>query len=130
VTITYNNRNIDFALIHTSAPVSQHFFTMRNQQLDNLSQLLNTYYTSDSQKNIILLGDFNLSPWSYYYKLFEQSMDNIGLIDYSNNMKNTMYNGMYLPYTRCHEQAPYLCSHIDHIRSNNVNISLEKINIP
>jgi hypothetical protein len=43
---------------------------------------------------------------------------------------NTRYDNKILPYTRCHEQAPYMCGHIDHLRSNNKNISLEKITIP
>ncbi len=130
--ISINNwwKEVDFALIHTSAPVSEHFFTMRNEQLNNLSMLMSEHYKNiNPNKNIILLGDFNITPRSYYYQEFSTQMDVIWLYNMSNNIIYTQYNNL-IPYTRCHEQAQYLCSHIDHIRSNNANISLEKINIP
>jgi endonuclease/exonuclease/phosphatase (EEP) superfamily protein YafD len=74
VSIKYNSKNIDFALIHTSAPVSQHFFNMRNQQLSDLSNLMTKYYNTKKDQNIILVGDFNLTPRSHYYKSFATSM--------------------------------------------------------
>jgi endonuclease/exonuclease/phosphatase (EEP) superfamily protein YafD len=128
VSIKYNSKNIDFALIHTSAPVSVHFFEMRNNQLSDLSYLLTTYYTTPQTKNIVLVWDFNITPRSNYYKRFANDIQSIWLHNISNSILNTTYNTIF-PYTRCHEQAPYLCSHIDHVRSN-TNISLEKISIP
>ncbi len=130
VSIEYNNKNIDFALIHTSAPVSEHFFTMRNEQLANLSDLMSKYHFENPTKNMILVGDFNLSPWSYYYTSFDITMRSLWLSNITTHLSTTHYDTTYFPYTRCHEQAPYLCSHIDHIRSNESNISLEKITIP
>ena len=128
VSITYNNKNIDFALIHTSAPVSKEFFEMRNRQLNDLSNLMNEYYKETKDQKIILLGDFNVTPRSTYYKSFDNDMTNLWLYDISNHMIQTKYNTM-VRYTRCHEDIPIACSHIDHIWSN-TSINLEKINIP
>jgi endonuclease/exonuclease/phosphatase (EEP) superfamily protein YafD len=130
VSIEYMNTSYDFALIHTSAPVSQHFFNMRIEQLDNLQQLMTEYYKNTYKKTpIVLLGDFNLSPRSWYYDWFNQKMKTIGLEDITMNTTHTTYYTT-IPYTRCHEQASWICSHIDHIRSNDNNISLQKITIP
>lgn len=129
VSIEYNNKNIDFALIHTSAPVSEHFFAMRNEQLGDLSDMISKYHFENPTKNIILLGDFNLTPRSYYYTSFDKTMKSLWLSNITLQLANTMYDTDYSPYTRCHEQAPYLCSHIDHLRSNDKNISLKKITI-
>lgn len=129
VSIQHNNKNIDFALIHTSAPVSQYFFTMRSEQLSDLSNLMTEYYNTKKDQNIILLGDFNLTPRSHYYKSFDTSMKSLWLSNITTDIVNTQYDNKLLPYTRCHEQATYLCSHIDHLRSN-TSMKLQKINIP
>lgn len=129
VSISYKEEIIDFALIHTSAPVSKHFFNMRNEQIKDLSGLMSEYYkNNDNKKNIILLWDFNLTPWSFYYKDFNSNMNNIWLYNITNNILKTNYNSL-VPYTRCHQEARMFCSHIDHIRSNNNNMILEKVSI-
>lgn len=129
VNIEYNKKSIDLALIHTSAPVSQYFFTMRNEQLDDLSNLMSEYYNKRSDQKVILLGDFNLTPRSDYYKPFDTSMKLLWLSNITTDIASTQYDNKFLPYTRCHEQASYVCSHIDHIRSN-TSIKLQKITIP
>lgn len=129
VNIQYENKTIDLALIHTSAPVSEYFFTMRNEQLTDLSNLMNEYYSTRSDQKVILLGDFNITPRSHYYKPFDTSMKLLWLSNITTDIANTQYDNKLLPYTRCHEKAPYLCSHIDHIRSN-TSMKLQKINIP
>lgn len=68
IQITYQTKNLDIALLHTSAPVSKHFFNMRTKQLNELKEILTTYYTTNSSNNLILAGDFNITPWSSYYK--------------------------------------------------------------
>ena len=130
ITIRHWWKQIDFALIHTSAPVSEHFFNMRNQQIDNLSTLMSAYYQNRKQdKNVILLWDFNITPRSAYYKTFRTQMNTIWLYDISNNITYTQYNN-FIPYTRCHQEARFFCSHIDHVRTNNNKLTLEKISIP
>jgi hypothetical protein len=56
-------------------------------------------------------------------------MHKLWIADISNNTAYTQYNSI-TPYTRCHKNATYMCSHIDHLWSNIQDISLEKITIP
>ncbi len=129
VSINYEWKEVDFALIHTSAPISEHFFNMRNEQLSDLSRLMSAYYQERKRdKNIILLWDFNITPRSPYYKTFSTQMNTIWLYNISNNIVKTQYNNL-VPYTRCHQEAKIFCSHIDHVRSNNTSMKLQKITI-
>jgi endonuclease/exonuclease/phosphatase (EEP) superfamily protein YafD len=64
VTIKKEKKEFDIALVHTSAPVSPSFFNMREKQMDKLSEILQNYYTTTTQKNIMVIGDFNVAPWS------------------------------------------------------------------
>ncbi len=58
--------NVELYVIHTAAPVSLKNFQMRNAQLYKLkSDFIKNENTSNP---IIIIWDFNLSPWSYYYK--------------------------------------------------------------
>lgn len=130
VNIEYKNKNYDFALIHTSAPVSEHFFKMRNTQLDELSNLLQEYYTTWKQDNpIFLLWDFNITPRSSYYTSFDTDMKKIWLDDITTDKSLTFYDTPF-PYSRCHASLSIACSHIDHVRSNTKSLSLQKITIP
>jgi endonuclease/exonuclease/phosphatase (EEP) superfamily protein YafD len=47
---------------------------MRNEQLNELATLMTDYYTTKKEQQVILLGDFNLTPWSSYYKKFDETM--------------------------------------------------------
>lgn len=130
VNIEYNNNNYDFALIHTSAPVSEHFFKMRNTQLEELSNLLQEYYTTWKQNNsMFLLWDFNITPRSSYYTSFDTNMKKIWLDDITTDQSLTLYDTPF-PYSRCHASLSIACSHIDHVRSNTKSLSLQKITIP
>ena len=127
ISITYKDKNIDLALMHTSAPVSKKFFTMRNNQLQDLSNILSLYYADKPERNIILAGDFNLTPRSVYYKPFEDSLQKLGLYDITLDRKSTLYDRP-IPYTRCLEQGQFLCAHIDHIwTTNTMNLKLIRI---
>ena len=56
---------IDLYVIHTSAPVSLKNFKMRNTQI---SKLKSDFLLNNLNNKTIVIWDFNLSPWSYYYK--------------------------------------------------------------
>ena len=56
---------VDLYVIHTAAPVSTKNFEMRNSQI---SKLKSDFMKNDSNDKTIIIWDFNLSPWSYYYK--------------------------------------------------------------
>lgn len=130
ISIEYRDQEYDFALIHTSAPVSEYFFNMRNKQLDELSELLQEHYTIEKRDHpIFLLWDFNITPRSSYYTSFASEMNKIGLDDITTNKSITTYDSLF-PYSRCHESLSIACSHIDHVRSNTKSVSLQKITIP
>ena len=73
--INKNDEKYYFYLVHTSSPVTDFDFQKRNQQLITIKK---DYYTQheqsrDKDSKIIMLGDFNVSPWSIFYKRFAQS---------------------------------------------------------
>lgn len=126
-------KDLDLVLVHTSAPVSPIFFEMRTQQIQKLTTILKEYYAEESSltdRNIIVLGDFNISPWSAWYHTLDQAMQWLWLYNNSTNLQKTQYNNILFPYTRCHEIVTVFCSQIDHIRSNSNSIVLKNIDIP
>lgn len=72
-TLEGSTGEIDLYLVHTSAPITKQHFHARNRQLE----LLTSSIVED--RDSIILGDFNLSPWSKYYNEFS-----LELIDYTN----------------------------------------------
>ncbi len=63
--IRYQNRQIQIIGTHPLVPVKLDRFTRRNQQLSALSS-----YLQYEDRPTILMGDFNLTPWSPYYQQF------------------------------------------------------------
>jgi endonuclease/exonuclease/phosphatase family metal-dependent hydrolase len=62
-----------FYVVHTSAPVSLSTFKMRNEQLKKLNDdILSQAKDRPEHSQVLLLGDFNLSPWSAFYSQFEE----------------------------------------------------------
>lgn len=130
VTIKKEKKELDIALVHTSAPVSPSFFVMREEQMDKLFEMLQDYYTTKTQRNIMIIGDFNIAPRSPWYKEFNKNVWSwLGLNDISADLEKTIYHWLF-PYTRCHQYLPFVCSHIDHVRSNNNTLNLSRISIP
>jgi endonuclease/exonuclease/phosphatase (EEP) superfamily protein YafD len=105
----HNKQNYYFYLIHTSSPVTYGFFEMRNNQFDILTQDFKSHMDNkiDTDK-IMIIGDFNVSPWSYYYKNIEKSF--VGL-------KNMTKNFTIL-FTWRLKLLSFVTSHIDHIFIN------------
>ena len=62
-TIEYQHRLIKIIGTHPFAPRRASLFEYRNLQLESIGN-----YLKDSQTSTILLGDFNLTPWSPYYQ--------------------------------------------------------------
>jgi len=102
----YNDKNYYIYLVHTSSPMTYRFFDMRNNQFDILVNDFNNHVEdmSDDDK-IIMLWDFNVSPWSIYYKKLENSFS---------GLKNITKNFTILFTWRVRGLA-LLTSHIDHI---------------
>ncbi len=62
--------------VHPPIPVLQKFFHIRNQQLDTVAQA-----AQNLEGKLIVLGDFNATPWSpYFQRLVQRSqLQNAGL---------------------------------------------------
>ncbi len=63
-------------MIHTSSPITYVNFVMRNRQLGQIAQ----EYELHRQKRwngarVLMVGDFNITPWSVYYDRFVQQLD-------------------------------------------------------
>ncbi len=71
---------IDLYVIHTSAPVSNKNFEMRNDQIGKLLSDFLKYHTNWTPTMII--WDFNLSPWSHYYKQFTKHLKMLNALSY------------------------------------------------
>ncbi len=120
VQVQKNNRKYYFYLIHTSSPVLPWEYKNRNQQLEYLSQILNSQYNINKNYDTFVLWDFNLSPWSPYFQ------------EFTKNLKWFVDITSYIPFctTWWFMKFP-LRSHIDHIFYNKPEnlIYLKKINI-
>lgn len=61
------NETVTLIGVHPPIPFPQKFFHIRNQQLDTLAQA-----SRNVEGKIIVLGDFNATPWSPYFQRFER----------------------------------------------------------
>lgn len=66
-TLEINNKPIQLIGAHPTIPIKSSTFHRRNRQLAVLSS-----YVSTLQIPVIVFGDFNLTPWSPYYRQFVQ----------------------------------------------------------
>lgn len=105
---------VDLYVVHTAAPVSTTNFKMRNGQIE---QLENDFSKKKSDVPYLVIWDFNLSPWSYYYSKMTKDRNLVNaLIFQSPN------------YTRSLLQQWIFRSHIDQLFiSPNIKISQVKI---
>jgi endonuclease/exonuclease/phosphatase (EEP) superfamily protein YafD len=62
-TIVYQNKAIKIIGTHPLVPIKPDRFVKRNQHLQAIGN-----YLTNTQETVILLGDFNLTPWSPYYR--------------------------------------------------------------
>ncbi|NJL61558.1 MAG: endonuclease/exonuclease/phosphatase family protein [Methylacidiphilales bacterium] len=66
-TLEINNKPIQLIGTHPTIPIKPSTFHRRNRQLTALSS-----YVSTLKVPVIVFGDFNLTPWSPYYREFVQ----------------------------------------------------------
>ena len=93
---------IDLYVIHTSAPVSNMNFEMRNLQIWKLLSDYLQHHTNWTPT--VIIWDFNLSPWSYYYKQFTKHLKLLNALSYQSPS-----------YTRSLLQQWIFRSHIDQL---------------
>lgn len=120
-----NYKDIDYYiyLVHTAAPVSFRHFSMRNHQLQELAEDYKVnVLKKDENDRILMLWDFNLSPWSVYYTDLEKSLD--WLYDLTRDYT--------LLFTWAYRNFPLIASHIDHVfmDKNSKIDSLIKVKTP
>ncbi|MDR2190156.1 MAG: endonuclease/exonuclease/phosphatase family protein [Candidatus Peribacteria bacterium] len=105
-----------FYVVHTSAPVSIKNFQMRNNQLKKLCEeflLQSTKRTPNA--SVVMVGDFNLTPWSAFYHTFQQAL--------SGQVVN-IFKGTPPTFTRSLRKNMPLVAHIDHVfLSSQLNVS-------
>ncbi|MEM8808575.1 MAG: endonuclease/exonuclease/phosphatase family protein [Cyanobacteria bacterium P01_G01_bin.38] len=65
--VRFHEQTLSVVAAHPPPPVKSSFFHARNRQLDQVGQYLQTV-----DNPALLLGDFNLSMWSPYYRRLEQ----------------------------------------------------------
>lgn len=80
--VQYHNRRVKIIGTHPFVPIKSSTFSRRNLQLDALANQIER----DHQPTI-LMGDFNLTPWSPYYRQFVNKT----------NLHNTRYGFGILP---------------------------------
>jgi endonuclease/exonuclease/phosphatase (EEP) superfamily protein YafD len=96
------NNDVDLYVIHTSAPVSYKNYEMRNTQIGKLLSDFLKYHNDWTPTMII--WDFNLSPWSYFYKQFTKHINMLNALSYQSPN-----------YTRSLFQQWIFRSHIDQL---------------
>ena len=68
--IDFKGKSIRLLAAHTIPPVGEKYFSMRNKQLAEIAKIL----TEANEDYVILAGDLNTSPWSYYFKLLTKTL--------------------------------------------------------
>lgn len=121
--LTLDGQEHYFYLVHTSSPDSLPHFAMRNEQLKTLDQDFTLHEKTRSQDRVVVVGDFNVTPRSAYYKDMEEG--------FSGRLFN-MTTQFSLLFTRTLWQFPFLQAHIDHLRvSSGVHVdALESLSLP
>ena len=96
-----------FYLVHTSAPITLENYDMRNNQLSVLWHDFANHTIARDKDNshVIMLWDFNLSPWSFYYDSFSSKIADL----------NNVSSDFWFRNSWCLSYLPMICSHIDHV---------------
>lgn len=92
--------------MHTSSPDNYEHFVMRNEQLNTFVQDFENHESDRQHDNILVVGDFNITPRSPYYDILATSFS--GKLDNSTKI---------LPFltTRRLKEMPIFQAHIDHV---------------
>jgi len=104
--LPYQNQNIYFYLLHTSSPDNNNHFVMRNNQLENFVKDFTNHETQQKHDHIIVVWDFNITPWSLYYPILSTAFS--GKI-------NNIATQRPLFFTRQFWWLPLFYAHIDHL---------------
>ncbi|MGE3278245.1 MAG: endonuclease/exonuclease/phosphatase family protein [Candidatus Altimarinota bacterium] len=82
---------VQVVLIHAMPPFNPEMFAQRNESLKHIADLT-------GQSPTIVMGDFNLTPWSTYYSSFVEDSGLVSSRDMWNGLQHSWYSwGFYLP---------------------------------
>ncbi|MCX6824636.1 MAG: endonuclease/exonuclease/phosphatase family protein [candidate division SR1 bacterium] len=104
--IFYQNQEIYFYLVHTSSPNSYNHYIMRNDQIVTLVKDFKNHENIQKHDNIVVIGDFNITPWSSYYETLSSA--------FSGELLNVDKRIPFL-FTRRLNILPLFFAHIDHL---------------
>jgi len=110
-------------LVHTSSPISPVNYRMRNEQLKNVADSIVDHEGSREQDvPVLLLGDFNVSPWSIFYQLFVTDLA------YFSNVTARFP----IVFSWRLNRFPLFWSHIDHVFLTDVDSVgyIEQVDVP
>jgi len=96
---------LNLYVVHTAAPVSPSTYDMRNTQLEKLVTDFSKKVHEENEKNMII-GDFNLSPWSYWYQTLISPLETF--------VENDFRHGSMV-YTWSWNGSKLFMTHIDHL---------------
>ena len=123
--LNHSGQNYYFYLVHTSSPITYQYFVMRNKQIQSLFDDFQLHKRASrlEKDKVIVLGDFNTSPWSVFYWRFAD-----GFTEKFVNITRTfplLFTWRFLDF-------PLVFSHIDHIFVNKQVFvhDLQIMNIP
>ncbi|AHB41249.1 hypothetical protein P148_SR1C00001G0454 [candidate division SR1 bacterium RAAC1_SR1_1] len=123
--VMYDNQPIYFYLVHASSPSNPKFFHMRNVQIETFFKDFDLHKEVHRERNdkVVVIGDFNTSPWSIFYWKFAEGF---------NREFVNITRSLPILFTRKSVGFPLFWSHIDHIFANKLVFikELQVINIP
>ncbi len=105
--LVHQNQEWYFYLVHTSSPDSYDHFVMRNEQLRTFVQDFQKHESDRKHENIFVVGDFNITPWSFDYPILASA--------FSGKLTNVTSRIPFL-FTRKLKELPLFFAHIDHLR--------------
>ncbi len=104
--LVYSGQQLYFYLVHTSSPDSYDHFVMRNNQLRSFVQDFQNHESDRKLDNIVVVGDFNVTPRSPYYDILTTA--------FSGELENQTKRIPFL-FTRRFKEFPLFQAHIDHV---------------
>ena len=110
-------------LVHTSSPISPVNYRMRNDQLSNVAASISDHANSRQLGvPVLLLGDFNVSPWSVFYHRFVTNLESFSNITAR----------FPIVFSRRLKWVPLFWSHIDHVFSTDTDAIgyMEQVDVP
>jgi len=115
--VDYAGEKYYFYLVHTSSPIGLWYFEMRNRQFGVLMKDFALHALSRDSNRIVFVGDFNITPWSYYYDVLNDWLWS-GFVNSSANMFRFSWHT---------PKIPLFWAHIDHVISSSIlDVSVEK----